>query len=49
MYCDNQSTIQISIDPVQRQWTKDIEIHMHYIKELVNDGTIALLYYASLE
>ena len=29
------------------QRTKHIEIHMHYIRELVHDGTIALLYSAS--
>ena len=49
IYCENQSTIRISTDPVQRQRTKHVEIHMHYIRELVHDGTIALLYYASSE
>ena len=49
IYCDNKRTIRISTDPVQRQRTKYIEIHMHYIKELLHDGTIALLYCASLE
>ena len=49
MYCDNQRTIKISTDPFQRQQTKHIEIHMHYIRELVHDGTIALLYCASSE
>ena len=49
IYCDNQSTIRISMDPVQRQINKHIEIHMHYIKELLHDGTIALLYHASSE
>ena len=49
IYCDNQSTIQISTDPIQIQRTNHIEIHMHYIKELVHDGTIALLYCASSE
>ena len=42
IYCDNQRTIQISTDPFQRKITKHIEIHMHYIRELVHDGTIAL-------
>ena len=49
IYYENQSTIQISNDPVQRQIIKHIEIHMHYIRELLHDGTIALLYCASLE
>ena len=47
IYCDNQSTIRIFADLVQRQWTKNIEIHMHYIRQLVHDGTIDLLFCAS--
>ena len=31
IWCDNQSEIKISIDLVQTQRTKHIEIHMHYI------------------
>ena len=49
IYCGNKRTIKISTDLVQRQITKHIDIHMHYIRELVHDGTIALLYCASLE
>ena len=47
IYCDNQSTIWIYNDPVQRQRTKHIEIHMHYIRQLVHDGTIHLLFCSS--
>src|SRR5713226_7696027 len=43
IYCDNQSTIRICNDPVQRQRPKHIETHMHYIRQLVHDGTIQLL------
>ena len=49
IYCDNQKTIQICNDLVQRQRTKHIEIHMHYIRQLVQDGTIDLLFCASSE
>ena len=49
IYSDNQSTIQICNDPVQRQQTKHIEIHMHYIRQHVHDGTIDLLFCSSLE
>ena len=49
IFCDNQSTIKISIDPVTRKRTKHIEIHMHYIKELVHDRTIVLQYYPTYE
>jgi hypothetical protein len=31
IWCDNQSTLKFCRDPFQRQWTKHIEIHMHYI------------------
>ena len=49
IYCDNQSTIQIYKDPVQKQRTRHIEIHMHHIRELVHDGTIHLLFCSSSE
>ena len=49
IYCDNQSTIRIYNDPVQNQRTKHIQIHMHYIRELVHDGTIHLLFSSSSE
>jgi hypothetical protein len=42
IWCDNQSTLKFCRDPVQRQWTKHIEIHMHYILDLVHEGIIDL-------
>ena len=44
IYCDNQSTIKISSVPIQKQRTKNIEVHMHYIQELVHERTITLQY-----
>ena len=44
IFCDNQSAIKISTDPVTRKRTKHVEIHMHYIRELVHDRTIILQY-----
>ena len=49
LFCDNQSAINISTDPVTRQRTKHVEIHMHYIRELVHDKTIILQYYPTDE
>ena len=49
IYYDNQSTIQICKDPIQKQRTRHIEIHRHYIRELVHDGTIHLLLCSSSE
>ena len=45
IFYDNQSTIKISINPIQKQRTNHIEFHMHYIRELVHEKTITLHYY----
>ena len=44
IFCDNKSDINISLDPFTRKMTKHVEIHMHYIRELVHDRTIVLQY-----
>eukprot|EP00253_Pinus_taeda_P022063 PITA_22063 len=49
IWCDNQSTLKFCRDPVQRQRTKHIEIHMHFIRELIHDGIIDLQYCPSSE
>ena len=47
--CDNQSLIKFSCDLVQKQWTKHIEFHMHYIRELVHYMTNILHYFTTEE
>ena len=42
IYCNNTSAINISKNPVQRSLTKHIEIQHHFIRELVEDGTLTL-------
>ena len=49
LYCDNHSTIKISIDQVQKQQAKHIEVCMHYIRELVHSKAIILHYYPTEE
>ena len=49
LFCDNQSAIHISMDPITRHRTKHVEIHMHYIRELVHDTAIILQYYPTDE
>ena len=44
LWCDNQSAIHISINPIEHQWTKHIEIHMHFIQQLIQDGVFTLEY-----
>ena len=42
IYCNNTSSINISKNPVQHSRTKHIEIRHHFIRELVEDGTLNL-------
>ena len=44
IFCDNQSAINISTYLVQWKRTKHIEIHMHYIRELMHERTVVLQY-----
>ena len=42
IYCDNTSAINISKNLIQHSRTKHIEIQHHFIRELVEDGTLTL-------
>ncbi|GJT88999.1 hypothetical protein Tco_1070716 [Tanacetum coccineum] len=44
IYCDSQSTIAISCNPVQHSGTKHINIHYHFIKDHVEKDTIELYF-----
>ncbi|GJT82203.1 retrovirus-related pol polyprotein from transposon TNT 1-94 [Tanacetum coccineum] len=42
IYCDSQSAIAISCNPVQHTRTKHIDVRYHFIKDHVEKGTIEL-------
>jgi hypothetical protein len=44
---DNQGAIFNASNAVQEKWTKHIDIHYHYIKDVVECGQIALYYVPS--
>nr|GEV58667.1 retrovirus-related Pol polyprotein from transposon TNT 1-94 [Tanacetum cinerariifolium] len=44
LYCDSQSAIAISCNPVQHSRTKHIHTRNHFIKEHVKNGTIELYF-----
>ena len=44
LWCDNQSAIHISHNLVEHQHTKHIELHMHFIRQLIQDGILSLEY-----
>jgi hypothetical protein len=44
LWCDNQSAIKLAEDPVQHQCNKHIDIHMHFIRKLIHDQVIEVLF-----
>ncbi|KAI5313451.1 hypothetical protein L3X38_042627 [Prunus dulcis] len=44
IFCDNQSAINISKNPVEHSRTKHIDIRHHFIRDLVADDLLALKY-----
>ncbi|MCO5569367.1 hypothetical protein L7F22_023079 [Adiantum nelumboides] len=44
IHCDNLSSIQLTRNPVFHARTKHIEVHYHFIKERVLDGSIDLTF-----
>ncbi|XP_074336983.1 secreted RxLR effector protein 161-like [Apium graveolens] len=42
IFCDNQSAISMTGNPIQHSLTKYISIQYHFIREHVNEGTIEL-------
>ena len=49
LWCDNQSAIDIAYNLVEKQQTKHIELHMHFIKYLTQDGSLSLEYIPNAE
>ncbi|GKG03955.1 hypothetical protein Tco_0314342 [Tanacetum coccineum] len=48
LYCDSQSAIAISCNPVQHSCTKHIYTRYHFIKEQVKNGIIKLYQLANM-
>lgn len=46
LFCDNLSAINISKNPIQHSRTKHIDIHHHFVKELVEDKIVNLKHIA---
>ena len=48
-YCDNKAAISISLNPVQHDRTKHVEIDRHFIKEKIENKYICLTYVPTKE
>jgi hypothetical protein len=44
IYCDNQSSIKISKNPQYHSKTKHFEIHLHFVRDMVNKKQIRVLF-----
>ncbi|GJZ93960.1 ribonuclease H-like domain-containing protein [Tanacetum coccineum] len=40
VYCDNVNAVYMSANPVQHQWTKHIEIDIHFVRDMVTAGQV---------
>ncbi|GKD82830.1 ribonuclease H-like domain-containing protein [Tanacetum coccineum] len=47
VYCDNVSAVYMSTNPVQHQRTKHIEIHIHFVRDMVARGQVHVLHVPS--
>jgi hypothetical protein len=45
IWCDNKSAINLAKDPFQHQRNKHIELHMHFIRKLIHDQVIEVLFF----
>ena len=49
IYCDNQSCVKLSENPVLHDKSKHIKIKYHYIRDMVQRGAVKLQYVATEE
>jgi len=49
VYCDSQSAIHLAKNLVYHERTKHIDIRLHFIRECVNDNTVAVQKLATAE
>ena len=49
IYCDNQSCIKLSENPVLHDKSKQIEIKYLYIRDMMEKGVVKLQYIATYE
>jgi hypothetical protein len=49
IYCDNNSAIKLSKNPVLHGRSKHIDVRFHFLRDLTRDGVVELVYYNTQE
>ena len=49
LYCDNQSSMKIAMNPINHPRTKHYDVKYHFIRDLLNVGTVKVSYVCSQE
>ena len=49
IWCDNQSAIAQTVNPVYYARTKHIEVDFHFIQEKVINGDVCILYVSTVD
>ena len=44
LFCDNQGVMKLAKNPVLHERPKHVEVHCHFIRQLVEDGFVELQY-----